>query len=131
MDCEKTMLNHTGTTREGKDTGQTEAMCRYRLVVPLKYGVYDKPLITDSVAGRAKEIFQSCCLEYRAVMESWEHDERSVCVTFLIPENKDCWEFAQEYVSMSGKKIMEEFPEANRDLPDKKLWGIPLLQGIK
>ena len=92
----------------------------YHLVLVVKYR---RPVISDTVSARLREIFEYIQPSYNITLKEWNHDRDHVHVLFSAHPKSELTRFLNAYKSASSRLIKKEFPEIRGKLWKEYFWS--------
>lgn len=107
-------------TRELRSNNHSVFNINFHLVLTTKYR---RPVITDNISERAREIFEYIGPTYKVNVVEWNHDRDHIHV-LLTAEPKTCMsKFLNAYKSASSRLLKKEFPEIRQRLWKEMFWS--------
>lgn len=92
----------------------------YHLILVVKYR---KPVITDSISNRAKEIFEYISPNYKIELVEWNHDNDHIHILFKAQPKTEMSKFINAYKSASSRLLKKEFPDIKKQLWKEMFWS--------
>ena len=92
----------------------------YHLVLVVKYR---RKVLTDTISGRLREMFEKIAPDYNIVIEEWNHDVDHVHILLKGHPNTELSKFINAYKSASSRLIKKEFPEIRNKLWEEIFWS--------
>lgn len=91
----------------------------YHLVIVTKYR---RPVITDDILKRLKEMFEQQAPTYKANLLEINHDRDHVHILFKASPNTELSKFINVYNASTSRIIKKEFPDVANQLWNNKFW---------
>ena len=89
----------------------------YHLVIVTKYR---RPVITDDILKRLKEMFEQQAPTYKANLLEINHDRDHVHILFKASPNTELSKFINVYKASTSRIIKKEFPDVANQLWNNK-----------
>ena len=83
----------------------------YHLVIVTKYR---RPVITDDILIRLKEMFEQQAPTYKATLLEMTHDKDHVHILFKASPNTELSKFINVYKASTSRIIKKEFPDVTK-----------------
>ncbi|WP_277294172.1 IS200/IS605 family transposase [Streptococcus hyointestinalis] len=92
----------------------------YHLILVVKYR---RPVFTDEVSERAKEIFEYIAPKYKIELLEWNHNKDHVHILFKGQPMTEMSKFINAYKSASSRLLKKEFPSIRQKLWKEMFWS--------
>lgn len=92
----------------------------YHLILVTKYR---KPVITDDICDKLKEIFHNISPSYGITIIEFNHDTDHVHILFKAKPVTELSKFINAYKSASSRLIKKECPEIRKHLWEEMFWS--------
>ena len=92
----------------------------YHLIMVVKYR---RKVIDEASSEQAKDLFVKIGVNYRLILEEWNHDIDHVHVMFRAKPQTRLSKFINAYKSASSRLLKKEYPEIREKLWKEAFWS--------